>query len=243
MSGIGIGSGQLSKLSIGSTPIQKVSLGSSLVWSAGASYTDNFNRANATTLGSSWRVDVNSQPQIVSNHAQFKTPNSGDGRAGNWVSYVTALNTDNYGVDIQLSSTSGSAATNNFTGAVLAIGDTFGSGMMCYGLVSTGSGCLIVTQSGAVNSPGISSGQSGQTSRATTATNVVNTDAISFKRSGNVFTLYKNGSSILSWTDTGNVVSSGSAYRRFGFIVEGNSSNFVSSFYSPGVDQITGYDL
>lgn len=210
----------------------------------GKSYTDDFNRANASTLGSNWRVDVNSQPQISSNHAQFKVPANGDGRAGNWVSYSAGLlSSDNYGVKFQLASPSGNLATNNFTGGVLAVGDSFGSGTMCYGLVSTGSGCLIVTQSGTPITSGISSGQTGQTSRATTGTNAAVTDLFEFRRAGNVFTLLQNGSSLLTWTDTGNTVSSGATYRRFGMIVEGNYPAFNAAYYSPAVDSITGYDL
>lgn len=244
MTGISLGGTAFSKLAIGSTPIQKVSLGSSLLWSAGNTFTDDFNRADAATLGANWRVDVNSQPKIASNRAQFKTPSNGNGRAGNWVSYSAGtLNSDNYSVKLQLIAPSGNLATDNYTGAVLAVGDTFGSGVMCMAVVSTGSGIGIVTQSGTPPTTGVSSGGTGQTVQATNATTVATTDLVEFQRVGNVFTLYKNGVSVLSWTDASNIVSKGSAYRRFGMIVEGNYPLFNAAYYSPAVDSIIGADL
>ena len=91
---------------------------------------------------------------------------------------------------------------------------------------------------------GISTGQTGQTQRAVTATNAAVTDLFEFRRQGNVFTLYRNGSSFLTWTDTGNLVSSGPTFRRWGFLVEGNFPIFQQEFRSPAVDAIVdAYDL
>lgn len=208
---------------------------------------DLFNRADASTLGSDWRVDRNSQPKIATNRAQMKTMSGGDGRAGNWVSYQAGgasgkFATDSYEVEAQLIAPVGNSATDNFSAIVLAIADTFGGGgtsVMCYAVVSTGQGCKIMTQTGLPPAAGQSTLQTGQTQQATTATNIAATDLIRFRRAGNVFTLYRNGSSLLTWIDASNVVSSGSTNRRWGFVVEGNFPLFNAEFRSPAINGIS----
>lgn len=225
----------------------------------GYRYSDSLNRADAATLGADWRVDRNVSPKIVTNRAQMKTMANGDGRGGCWTSYQGGggtqggrLATDKYGVKLQFIAPVGGAATDNFTGAVLAVGDTFGSGVMCYFVASTGLGCAIYTQSGAPPAGGLSTGQTGQTQRAVVATNAALTDTFDFRRERNtantadVFQLYRNGNyttPFLSWEDSGAVVSSGATNRRWGFFVEGNYPLFQSEFRSPAVDAIDAYDL
>lgn len=218
------------------------------VGTAGMQYSDNFNRADSASLGSDWRADRNGSPKIATNRSQMKTMGNGDGRAGNWASYQGGsdsgrLATDNYAVKLQFIAPVGNLATNNMSGGILAVADTFGAGVMCYFVVTTANGCAIYTQSGLPPTSGISTGQTGQTQRAVTATNAAVTDLFEFRRVGNVFTLYRNGSSFLSWTDTGNLVSTGSTNRRWGFLVEGNYPIFNAEFRSPAVDSIEAYDL
>ncbi|WP_378735436.1 hypothetical protein [Nocardia brasiliensis] len=226
----------------------------------GYRYSDSFNRADAATLGADWRVDRNASPKVATNRAQMKTMGNGDGRAGCWTSYQGGggtqggrFATDKYGVKLQFIAPVGNAATDNFTGAVLAVGDTFGSGTMCYFVASTGLGCAIYTQTGAPPTGGLSTGQTGQTQRAVVATNAALTDTFDFRRERNagntadVFRLYRNGdysTPFLSWEDSGAVVSSGATNRRWGFFVEGNYPLFQSEFRSPAVDAIIeAYDL
>lgn len=121
---------------------------------------------------------------------------------------------DNYGVRAQLIAPVGNLATDNCTGLVLSVADTFGAATMCYLVVTTATGCAIVTQSGLPPTSGISTGGTGQTQRASTPTNIATTDLIKFRRVGNLFTAYRNGASFLSWPDTGNVVPSGATNRR-----------------------------
>lgn len=214
-----------------------------------AFYSDNFNRTNASSLGTDWRVDRNSQPKIDTNRAVMKTMGNGDGRAGNWVSYQGGSNsgkfaTDNYGVRAQLIAPVGNTASDNMTALVLAVADTFGAAMMCYFVVTTANGCAIYTQSGLPPTSGITTGQTGQTQRAVTVTSIAVTDLIEFQRVGNVFTAYRNSVSFLTWTDTGNLVSTGATNRRWGFAVEGNYPIFNAEFRSPAIDAIVqAYDL
>lgn len=223
---------------------------------AGRYYSDNVNRADASTLGADWRADRNGSPKVATNRAQMKTMGNGDGRAGNWTSYQGGsdsgrLATDKYAVKVQFITPVGNLATNNMTGGVLAVGDTFGAGVMAYFVATTGNGCAIYTQSGLPPASGISTGQTGQTQRAVTATNSAVTDVFEFRRERNgtdtawVFNLYRNGggSPFLAWEDASNLVSSGSAFRRWGFLVEGNYPIFNAEFRSPAVDLIEAYDL
>ncbi|MEU0871666.1 DUF7257 domain-containing protein [Nocardia brasiliensis] len=216
----------------------------------GYRYADDFNRADSADIGTNWRNDRNGPARITSNRAQMKTMASGNGRAGNWSSYqggggtaAGRFGTDNYAVKAQLIAPTGNLASDNMTGLVLAVGDTFGAGVMAYCVMTTGSGCAIYTQSGLPPTTGISTGQTGQTQRAVTATNAAATDLFEFRRVGNVFTLYRNNVSFLTWTDSGNLVSTGSTFRRWGFLVEGNFPIFQSEFRSPAVDSIQAYDL
>ncbi|WP_280441181.1 DUF7257 domain-containing protein [Nocardia brasiliensis] len=215
----------------------------------GYRWSDAFNRVNAATLGPDWRLDRNAQPKIDTFRAQMKTMASGDGRSGNWVSWqggggaaAGRFGTDRYAVKAQLIAPVGNAATDNFTGVILAVADTFGAGTMCYVVVSTGLGCAIYTQAGLPPTSGVSTGQTGQAQQAVTATNIVTTDLIEFRRLpaavGTVFTLYRNGAEFLSWPDTGNVVSSGPSFRRWGLFTEGNYPLFQSEFRAPAVDAI-----
>ncbi|WP_433658006.1 hypothetical protein ACQPW1_39625 [Nocardia sp. CA-128927] len=220
----------------------------------GYRYSDPFNRANAATLGPDWRLDRNTQFKIDTNRAQMKTMGNGDGRSGCWVSYqgggtaAGRFGTDNYGVKTQLIAPVGNLATDNFTGIVLAVADTFGAGTMCYAIVSTGLGCAIYTQAGLPPTSGVSTGQTGQQNRAVSENSILATDLIEFRRlpaaAGTVFTLYRNGAMFLSWPDTDNAVSSGPTNRRWGILTEGNYPLFQSEFRAPAVDAVVeAYDL
>lgn len=59
---------------------------------------------------------------------------------------------------------------------------------MCYFAVSTATGCAILTQAGLPPASGATSGQTGQTIRQSTTTNIAVGDLIEFRRVGNVFT-------------------------------------------------------
>lgn len=208
--------------------------------SVGYSYADNFNRTDSASLGADWRVDRNGSPRIATNRAMMKTM-SGGGRQGCWASWQSGtFATDNYSVEVQFIAPVGNLASDNMTGAILAVGDTFGAGVMCYFVATTANGVAIYTQSGLPPTTGISTGQTGQTQRAVTATSASTSDLFRFERVGNVFTLYRNGSSFLTWTDTGNLVSSGPTFRRWGIFFEGNTVVFPAAHYnSPAIDAVT----
>lgn len=209
---------------------------------------DDFNRADGAP-GASWRLDRGVSPVIATNRIQYANQGSSVARAGGWISYQGQLNTDNYGVKAQLIAPTTSTAADNMTGLVLAVNDTFGAGTMCYfvGCQTSGttntSGCKIMTQSGLPPTSGLSTGQTGQTVRASVATPLAPTDLIEFTRVGTLFTVYRNGSSFLTWDDSGLVVPTGAANRRFGLFVEGNHPFAQSQYESPAIDSIQAYDI
>lgn len=206
----------------------------------GYRFSDNFNRADDASLGANWRVDRNGSPRISTNRAQMKTM-SGGGRQGCWASWQAGtFATDNYSVEAQFIAPIGNLASDNMTGIILAVADTFGAATMCYCVMTTANGCAIYTQVGLPPTTGISTGQTGQTQRAVTATNASTSDLFRFQRVGNVFTLYRNGAVFLTWTDTGNLVASGATNRRWGMFFEGNTVVFPAADYrSPAIDTIT----
>ncbi len=237
-----------SRLYAGDASVSRLYTGDALMWQAGASYRDDLNRADSTSLGTDWRVDRNASPKIATGRAQMKTMSSGDGRGGNWASYQGGspggrFATDKYGVRAQLIAPVGNLATDNCTGIVLAVADTFGAATMCYFVVTSGTGCGIFTQAGLPPTSGVSTAQTGQTQQQATTTNIATTDLIAFQRVGNVFTAYRNGASFLTWIDSANIVPSGGTNRHWGMIVEGNYPLFGAEYRSPAIDWIEGYDM
>lgn len=225
----------------------------------GAYYRDDFTRADNTSLGSNWRGDL-TPSRLVSNRAQAKVAPSNTGRQGGWQTYqgptVSGGNssgkfmTDNYIVRAQLAPPSTAAATDNSVTIIIGSSDTFGGAgtTQCYFSAATGtgsspSGCAIITCIGAVQAAGMATTAATQTIRVSTTTAVANTDLIELKRIGNVYTAYKNGSQLLTWTDSGNVMLKGATQRRWGFQQECNYPFFQQQFSCPSIEWIEAYDL
>jgi len=211
---------------------------------------DGADRSDSDTVGGPFRVDANSQPRVRSGRFEFKSMSGNPGRAGNWVS-APGAETDNYEVEAQLASPStAGTATDNYTAIQLTVPDTYGSGTMAvYFVVSTGSGCAIMSQSGTPpTSTGISTGQTGQTQRTTSPGNLGGPALIRLRRqmysaTQSLFTAFVNDIQVSQWDDSGGLVPSGAAHRRFGFIVEGNHPFLGSDYRSLAIDWISCRDL
>lgn len=200
--------------------------------------------------------------KVATNRAQCATPGSNTGRQGVWSTYVPTadynggrLLTDNWALEDQLIAPVGSAATDNGSAMGAAMLDAGpASGMVLvyaiYSLATSGTAAAIVTYANStIASPGAGTSQTNQTNRATTATGVATTDLMRFERrmitaTRSIFTLYKNGSSYLTWDDTTGVVPAGDRTKRRWFIqAESNFPLFQQAFYSPAHDSIRVYDL
>lgn len=224
---------------------------------------EDFNRADSTSLGSDWRLDFNTM-KIATNRLQFKTPANGDGRAGAWASFMGVsagyynggrLLTDNWALETQLIAPVGGAALDNGTtvGAAMLDGGPASGMVLVYGIFSratSGTAAAIMTLSAsAIPSPGSGTSLTGETIRSQTSSGIAATDLMRFERkmvtaTRSIFTLYKNGTSYLTWDDTGGVVPAGDRTKRRWFVQnEGNFPIFQSAFYSPAMDWVRAYDL
>lgn len=212
---------------------------------------------NAGDLGTNWRPDFDNM-KLVTNRAQISTPGSGTGRQGAWETFVGGsynggrLLTDNWVVESQLSATVGLAAADNFSSVGGCMMDTIGSGMvLVYFVITTGAGQAIYTYSAsAIASPGNGSGQTGQTQRAVSGTNVSTTSLIALERrmyssTQSIFQAYVNGTGTIQWNDSTGIVPANSRTRRRWFIqAEGNNPFFPAGpYYSPAHASVRAYDL
>lgn len=211
-------------------------------------YTDDFNRADSSGgIGSNWRTDSGTAAAQILNGAAECGPMSGSsGENGRWMTWGGgALLSDNYIVQAQLVTPSNAEATDNYTGVYVAAPNTYGAGTLLVAFVgSTGGGCGLITQANAPSSPYLGNGAgTGQAIVANSTTPFTNTSLIALSRVGNVFTGYIDGVAVVTWTDTGNTVPTGSSNRKWGFLVEGNYPVFQHQFDSPAIDWISGRDL
>lgn len=215
-------------------------------FSGGASYEDNFQRADSSTLGSPWRTDSGSASnQVVGDQAQPWTPSTYVGENGCWSTYTTPLNSDNYMVSAQLAAPSVSLATNNYSGVYVAAPTTYSGSSLLVAFLGDASGCGIVTQSNAPASPYVANGGgTGQTIQAQTASYTFGTSTlIELSRVGNIFTGYVNGAVAVTWTDTGNTVPTGSGNRLWGVVMETNWPAFNVQYDSPAISDVKAKDL
>jgi hypothetical protein len=216
---------------------------------------DNFQRADNTALGAYWRNDSGDsgyQAAIMSNRAEAGVvPSPGfvsSNRIITFLSTYTAaeLLTDNYVVTAQVTTPVRGEATNlgSFTGVYIAAPSTYGSSTKWVGFAASATrGSAMITQTG---TPDLQS--DGQTSVATSTTNIADGQTIALRRSGNVFTGFINGNQVCQWTDTGNTVSSGAGYRHFGILLQGVTSEdshgvVAAQLDSPAISQIIASDL
>lgn len=224
-------------------------------------FRDDYNRADAANLGANYRADSGNL-KIATNRAQCATPASNTGRQGVWNTYVASgaynggrLLTDNWALEDQLIAPVGGAASDNGSmmgAAMLDAGPAAGMVLVyaIYSLAVSGTAAAIVTYANStIASPGAGTAQTNQTLRAQTSTGIATTDLMRFERrmvtaTRSIFTLFKNGTSYLSWDDTTGVVPAGDRTKRRWYVqAESNFPLFQQAFYSPGHDSVRAYDL
>jgi hypothetical protein len=218
----------------------------------GLYFRDDFNRTNNTSLGTDWTtLSGTASTRIVNNAAEVRAQSSNSGENGCWNTFVGGDNTghfltDNYKVRAQLKAPSVALATNNVTGIYFACPDSHTSSTKFVFLaVSTSIGASICTQTNAPSAPytalGTGTGQAGVGSG--TQTNATTTSLIEMERIGNLFNAYIDGFKFWSWTDSSNTIATGSLFRRWGIITEGNYPFFGQAYSSPAIDWVEAFDL
>ncbi|MGX1875875.1 DUF7257 domain-containing protein [Nocardia fluminea] len=204
-----------------------------------AYYADDYNRSNGA-IGSNYSTDT-AAPLVINGNKLVITA---QGMGANAATFVNTwrgggndgkMFTDNHEVRVQLTPSGYTLATNNPVVIYLA-GDngTNATGVNVAALLYSGgsTACTIATGSGATG-----------TTRASTSTQVPTNALVQFRRRGNVFTILVNGSTHLSWTDSGAIVPTGAGQRRVRIGLSGNFPVFQQQFHSASIDAFHAYDL
>ncbi|WP_181320968.1 DUF7257 domain-containing protein [Nocardia nova] len=195
-------------------------------FASGITVTDDFNRADAASLGANYTVIGGNSPVIATNRAQAGTPGFSQTLA-----YIarhnTALTTDTQEVV--------------FVPIAATVGPTPAQGAGAF-LRSTSAGnfvCVSVTDTQAFINTFISGTF---TNRATSGTIAAPT-SVRFTAVGNVYSVYINGSAAaaVTWTDSGALLGIGSSNRYFGLFSNATYS-FSGGNRGYAIDSITARD-
>lgn len=203
------------------------------VYSAGVTWFDDLNRAS---LGSDW--GVYSPLPIISGSTKMQAGAPSFNQAFTcFPMYSQSTLTDNMSVKITLAAPTGTLNTNG----ACAVGGY---------LRSTGianSGTKVAFQVYGTSLAIFSTSGSTVTSRATgTTTTVAAGDEYELRSDGNVYTVYKNGvATSCTWTDVGNLMTTGSLNRRGGALVmsANNANTSYAAQYSMAIDEFTLKDI
>jgi hypothetical protein len=189
---------------------------------------DDFNRANAN-LTTPW-TQLNN-PRVLNNacEATSSVPFSGTTLCS--AVYQTPLDTDMMLVQGRALNPGSTKDNTKFTFLTLRQTSTLDSGTKVgFGFSTTG-GVGITTWSGSTT-----------TARATDATNVASGDLVSFLAVDNVYTGYVNGSPVVSWEDTGRLMTIGQSNRYWGLFNQ-VTGNLGAGSWTYALDYIIGRDL
>ncbi|UYL88146.1 hydrolase [Gordonia phage Evaa] len=213
----------------GATPLSQVRVGSTLVWSR-SSVRDDFERDDSVGLGPNWTSHgPSATPYLASVLNGYARMNVPDGLVN--LSLQTNRQRFNAGVV---------AGDNGYIEARIAnLGDAGWSRIsQLFGRLSNAAfthgvgfqlsdGRLHIVRRVADTDTIMASG-SGYAAG----------DVIRLAYAGNVYSLYRNGSYVFGWTDSGNSASVGSAFRSLGLVVSATKDTFGPRRYSPAFDYV-----
>jgi hypothetical protein len=218
---------------MGAVLTEPVSVLTGTAGAAGAHYSDNFNRTDASTLGASWtaiEVGLGTEFRILSNTAAVSS--AGIGLYGLDIvisEFNSALSTDNHKVAVTMAATEPDEVYLflRSDGIDLVEADFVNGDIW---VIQTLTGC---------SAPYLGDGTA--TARATTgaAQSFTASDVLSFEANGTTYTIKKNGTTILSWTDSGGAHTGyvNSAHRKVAMAI------FASTSTSQAVDDFAADDL
>jgi len=203
-----------------------IELGRDIGQTSKRSFFDNFNR---DSLGNNWllgRYDGWSGTSGGSNLSLsgYRVVNKSnqlvDQRA--WGMYTVPLATDRVTCEFDIASGSGT------TSGVLICASSTQSNMMT--LAVTSSGSALVTVDDPIGN--------GASSRASSGTGGPGRWSLTYSDADNTFRAYKNGTQVLSWVDSGNVIAHGQGQRFCGMFIDYKNSGVGSP-----IDNWHAYDI
>ncbi|MGW4119903.1 DUF7257 domain-containing protein [Nocardia sp. NPDC004711] len=204
---------------------------------AGVQVGDDFNRADASSLGANWTPLGNSGTglAIATNRAQ--APNAPTNQTVIWANrHNTQPTTDNVDVSaVPIAPTTNPDVANLYAGVMLRCNS---AGTLWVEALLTSTKLWIITRAGAGGTANF------QGSAGSTGATISSPTSWRFTAVGNLYSAYINGGStaVATWTDSGGVVPINSTTRYFGIV--GSSKDTIGSpTRGYGIDSWTGKDF
>jgi hypothetical protein len=207
---------------------------------ASKTYLDSFNRANSGSIGGSWTLKTGTSMEILNNQAVQDQAFFGTSPYFGRHSYTGRADTTSQRVKIKLGSEgtySGSVSSGSAQNALVVglRGNGLGAFVGMRLFISDGESSSLVRRVDICTFTAYNS-EAG-TQRATFTTTFAAADVFEMYASGNVYTVYKNGSNVLSWTDVSNVFPVGINNTEF------TLSSEWASYFDFAVDEWEGADV
>lgn len=227
MPGINLGANSIGSIKLGTTDIQSVRLGLVTVWSKTTLF-DSFNRPNGP-MGSQWTDEGHSDNNFLARvYNQGCRLNIPDGLINMVIQYSSfrfnagAAAADDGYLEIRVGD-NGNSADFVYTTAYRRVPTGMSSGV---GIRLRASSLSIVSRVSGTDTERAACGsfQAGDTIRLT--------------QNGTAHSMYRNGSFVGQWDDSGNVVPAGAAYRYMGLTVMGSKDFLGPRRFSAAIDSI-----
>lgn len=227
MPGIKLGTNNIGSIKLGTTDIQSVKLGTVTVWSKTTLF-DGFNRDNGA-LGSQWtdegHTNANYVIKVYNQGSRLYIPDGLINLAIQTSSFrfnAGAAPADDGYLEIRVGD-NGNNADFVYTTAYRRVPTGMSSGV---GIRLRASSVSIVSRVGGTDTERAACGafQAGDTFRLT--------------QNGTAHSLYRNGTFVGQWDDTGNVVPSGPTYRYMGMTMMGSKDFLGPRRFSAAIDAI-----
>jgi hypothetical protein len=227
---IDLGATSISQIRLGATPLTEIRLGSTLVWSVATMF-DNFNRADANTLGPNWINDYTSSvyvPGIAQNTARMNMPDGLIFVLGQsaWTRYTAATTPGDDGYLEVKMATIGSAydGGNWVSQAYRRLSNGASSDGVGFHLYA--STVSIVRRVAGVDTVMVACGS------------FLAGDVLRLQQTGNVHTCLVNGVVRNSWNDSGATAQKGAGFRSMGMRFDGGKDFLGPRQFSPAFDYI-----
>ncbi|WNM74930.1 glycosyl hydrolase [Gordonia phage MossRose] len=223
-----LGSTPITSVKLGSTDIREIRLGSTLVWSR-SSLRDDFNRDNSVGLGANWtNHGPASSPyyaSVLNNYARLNIP---DGlislslQTSRWRYTAAVMPSDNGRIETRVA-VKGDNGWDRITQLFGWLSTDFASGV---GIRLDGSIPSIVRR------------VSGTETVMASGTTYNAGDVLQLRKNGTVYSLYRNGTFVVQWNDSGNTAVTGAGNRSLGVVFTGTKDTLGPRRFSAALDYV-----